>query len=163
MDQLGTQSLSSVGDGGGRRRELQRRGQHETLTDPGNQRLPGIPSLAVGAPLPLARGDQSASFAPQTNAGRLAEAEIRQIFVHAVDAQGMGEHVEIDIAGLLDRFFDPDDPMPARPPIAISTIGAGQGEPSTTPCLGSGVLEPSIEARKPQKRLDRRTRGDIGR
>ena len=84
--------------------QLQRRGHIESLTDTGNQRLPGKPRLALAAPLPLGRGHEAGALTVEIDTRSLPEPEQRKIIVQLVDAQLLGQRVVVHVAGLDDGF-----------------------------------------------------------
>ena len=80
-------------------RELQRRGQIVALADAHRDGVAGEPLLLEAALLPFLRGQQSADFAVDVDAGLLAEAELADELVDGVDAQILRQAVEIGVAG----------------------------------------------------------------
>jgi len=106
------------------------------LTDTRDHRLAGIPGLLEAALLPVARGQQAGRLAVQVDAGLFAQAELRQIVVHAVDAHVHRQPVIVDIARLGDGAAQVDDAVPAAFP--VTELVAAVGQPEKTG-VGNGV------------------------
>ncbi len=131
-------------------RELQWRRQHVPLSDARDHGLARKPDLHVlaleGLLLPVARGQQRRALAGDVDARLLAEAEPGEEIVHAVDAEPLGEPVEIHVAGLGNRRVHVHRAMPALFPVAITVAVASQLEVAAAELglvgLGDAVFEP---------------------
>ena len=104
--------------------QLQWRGLHVTLTDAENDRLAGIPWLAITRPLPVTRRHQPGGFV-HVQRHALAKTEAGHVVVHAIDAQLVRHVVEI---GVVERAMavEIDPAVAAAIPVAVLVLHVGQ-------------------------------------
>ncbi len=66
----------------------------------------------------------------RVDAGRAAETELRQEAMDLVDAERLGQVVEIDVAGLDDGLFERRPAVAPFLPVTVLVVVSGQGEPA---------------------------------
>ena len=102
MHQSWLEAFAMHGHGCGCMCELHRRNSKKTLTDTNVDRVAWIPGLhglvLEGLTSPGSRGQGGFLLAFNINSSSLTEAEAGQIVVYAINAQCIGQTVEIDIA-----------------------------------------------------------------
>ena len=106
--------------------QLQRSRDSESLADAGDQGFAGKPGFIQGAAFPAAAGQDAVGFARQVDAGGLTEAEQRKLARNPVDADGVGQVIEVGVDRLCQRRFQVDPAVAALAPVAVFARVAGQ-------------------------------------
>jgi len=151
--------LAPGGDPGGHHRQLQRRGQHEALTDRGVGGIADQPVLAMHARLPVAVGGQPARHGGHRDIVADAQAELLGHGRDPVDPDLERHVVVIDVAALLQRLFQVHMAVAAAFP-AMETAVTDLEEAGAIDRL-LGVGDPCLERRHRGDHLEGRA-GRIG-
>ena len=131
---------------------LQWRGGHETLTDPGNDRVTGNPfRLAIFA-LPFLRGIKPGLLACDIESGYVAQTKspVHEV-MQTLNAKTVCQAVEVHIAGLDDGQAHVGGAMTGVRPVAIFVGGTRQTEIART---GDATCRRQIEELKSRQRLE---------
>src|SRR6185312_8248728 len=110
----------------GGRGELHRRGEHVALADADAHRVARVPLLPETLHLPRLRRREPGKLALDVDAGLLAEAEAREEIVDRVDAELVGEPVEVGVARDDDRAVHVHQAVAALLPVAVAVRDAGE-------------------------------------
>jgi hypothetical protein len=102
-------------------RQLQGRGQHVALADPGIERVADPPGGVAHAPLPRPIGDQPAGDRHRQIIA-LAQPQLARHRRDRVDPDPLGDVVVIDVAGLLEAVVQVHLAMPAAPPAMKAAV-----------------------------------------
>src|SRR6185436_21104179 len=130
LDHMRAENAAVVGKDRRGKRKLHRRGEVVALADANRDGVADEPLLLEAALLPVLRGQQPVDFAFDVDTGFAAQAELADEIVDGVDAEVVGQTVEIGIAGLDYRLVHVDQAVTARLPVAV---GAAPGwEPEIT-------------------------------
>ena len=103
-DQVRAAQQAVVGDRRGAARELQRRHLPHALADRGVDQVARIPLLLDELGLGRGRRQDAFDLAGQVDAGRLAEAVLRQVGIEAFDAHVQREPVVVGVDRIGDRL-----------------------------------------------------------
>ena len=156
LDHQPRNDRSARGDPRGHDGELQRRGQHEALTDASDQRLAALPPGADRCELPFGRGYQPLLFARQIVQQFGAEAEFEGHLRDPVDAHLLRQLVKVDVAASLDR------PHQIQPAMAVLVpameLGLAEFHETLAEDALAGPRPARVQRRQGDRELERRAR-----
>ena len=126
LDEVGCDARAAVGDRRHVDRHRHRRHRDRALADAYRDRFAGVPLLMPGLLLPLGRWHQTRDLVGQIDAALHAKPEQRGPLVDAIDAEHVGDGVEVDVARLRNRGLEVDRPVAALlPALEIASVEVG--------------------------------------
>ncbi|MNE32986.1 hypothetical protein D3C80_1266260 [compost metagenome] len=126
LGQVRTVPLAVVGNQGRGLGQLQRRGLHVALADPENQGFAREPGLAPGRALPLTGWHEPRRFFEHVQGDLLADAETVHVGGQTVDAQLVGQVVEVGVVGTHDRRIQVHPAVTGAVPVTVFMVVVGQ-------------------------------------
>ncbi len=120
--------MTILGQDADRLGQLDWRGAPVTLTDTDGDGVPLIPGLTPAGHFPVTGRHNSLGLFIEVDATVLTEAELGHVAVDLVDADPIGEIVEVGICRDLDGAIDIEPAMTPAAPVAKLLGGTGNGE-----------------------------------
>ena len=126
LDEVRCDTRAAVGDRRHVDRHRHRRHRDRALADSYRDRFAGVPLLVPGLLLPLGRWHQTRDLVGQIDAALHAKPEQRGPLVDAIDAEHVGDGVEVDVTRLRNRGLEVDRPVAALlPALEIASVEVG--------------------------------------